>query len=410
MFKSINLALPGMTRLRVATLTAALAAATAMTLPGAQAASPAPAKDTRTDAPIAFLYDVSADATLYAKQADLPTPPASMAQLMTVELAFRALEDGTLRSDQTFKITEDAWRRGGGPSRGPAMFAKLNSDVAVADLLRGVIVQSGGDAAITLAAGLEGSEPAFVDRMNLRARELGLSRSSFSNATGQPTSEQVMTARDLAKLATHIIRAYPERYRIFAEPEFSWNKISQRNRNPLLADYAGADGLKTGFTEDSGFGLVGSVVRDGRRLVVVLNGLETAKARSAEARKLLDWGFDAFERRRLFNAGEQVADARVFGGSERYVGLIAGEPIELLTPKGDGSRVVARVVYDGPLTAPVAKGSRVGVLRIWRGDMLTVETPVTAAADVPVGGLSRRAFDGALELVGDWVGQAIDKI
>lgn len=411
MLDSFSFGFPRMARPRLTAFTVMLAIVVTAVLPTAQAAAPAaPAKDTRTEAPIALLYDATSDATLYAKQADLPSPPASMATLMTTELVFKALEEGTLRPDQTFKITEDAWRRGGAPSRSSAMFARLNSEVAVSDLLRGVIVQSGGDAAITLAAGLAGSEPAFVDRMNMRARELGLSRSRFSNATGQPTPEQVMTARDVARLAAHIIRTYPDRYRIFAEPEFTWNKISQRNRNPLLADYAGADGLKTGFTADSGYGLVGSAVRDGRRLIVVMNGLETAKARAAEAKKLLDWGFDAFERRRLFEAAEPVAEARVFGGAQRHVALIASEPIELLAPRGDETRVVARVIYDGPLTAPVAKGSRVGVLRIWRGEMLTVETPVSAAEDVPVGGLSRRAVDGALELVGDWVGQVFEKI
>lgn len=410
MFDSLSFPLPLPRAARLTALVASLAIVLVAFPMFAQAAAPAPAKDTRTEAPIAILYDATSDATLYAKQADLPSPPASMATLMTTELVFQALENGALTADQTFKITEDAWRRGGAPSRGSAMFAKLNSMVAVSDLLRGMIVQSGGDAAITLAAGLAGSEAAFVDRMNMRARELGLSRSRFSNATGQPAPDQLMTTRDIARLAAHIIRTYPERYRIFAEPEFTWNKIAQRNRNPLLADYPGADGLKTGFTDDSGFGLVGSAVRDGRRLIVVINGLETAKARAAEARKLLDWGFDAFERRRLFEAAEPVGEARVFGGAQRRVALVAAEPIELLTPKGDEARIMARVVYDGPLTAPVAKGARVGVLRIWRGDMLTVETPVSASEDVPVGGLGRRAVDGALELVGGWVGQVIEKI
>jgi len=377
---------------------------------GAAQAASAAAKDFKTAAPIAYLYDVTSGSVLYAKQADLPSPPASMATLMTVELVFQALDDGRLKPDQTFKITEDAWRRGGAPSRGSAMFAKLNSEVAVADLLRGVIVQSGGDAAITLAAGLAGSEPAFAELMNARARELGLARSTFRNATGQPDPEQRMTARDVAKLAEHLVRSYPDRYPTFREPEFTWNKISQRNRNPLLADYAGADGLKTGWTEDGGFSLVGSVFRDGRRLIVVLMGLETAKARSDEARKLLDWGFTAFEERQIFAADEAVAEARVFGGERRYVPLVASGPVALLTPKGDDARIVARVTYDGPLQAPIARGTRVGTLRVWRGETLTVETALTAAEDVAVGDLGRRAVDGALELVGDLFGQVAAKI
>ncbi|GLK75591.1 D-alanyl-D-alanine carboxypeptidase [Methylopila jiangsuensis] len=374
-------------------------------------ASAAPAaKDGRTEAPIAFLYDLTSDAVLFAKQPDLPSPPASMATLMTTELTFRALEAGSLKETDTFRISEDAWRRGGAPSRGSAMFAKLNSQVAVSDLLRGMIVQSGGDAAITLAAGIAGSEPAFADLMNARAQELGLARSRFRNATGLPDPEQVMTARDISRLAAHLIRAYPERYALFAEPEFTWNKIAQRNRNPLLSDYPGADGLKTGYTADSGYGLVGSARRDGRRLIVVLNGLESSKARAEEARKLLDWGFSAFETKRLFDAGETVAEARVFGGATRHVPLAADAAVDVLTPKNDDARVIARVVYDGPLTAPVRKGDRIGVLRVWRGEMLTVETPLRAAEDVGEGGLGRRAVDGAMELVGDWIHQVVARI
>lgn len=363
-----------------------------------------------TDAPIAFLYDETAGAVLFAKQADLPSPPASMATLMTLELVFKALAEGRLTREQTFKVTEDAWRRGGAPSRSSTMFAKLNSEVSVSDLVRGVVVQSGNDAAITLAAGLSGSEQAFASEMNRRAKELGLARSTFRNATGQPDPEQKMTARDTAKLAAHIIETYPEQYRIFAEPEFTWSKITQRNRNPLLADYQGADGLKTGFTTDSGFGLVGSAVRDGRRLIIVLNGLETAKDRAEQARKLLDWGYSAFEQRRLFAEDDTVAEARVFGGASLHVPLTAGRAVDLLTPKGDDARIVARVEYEGPVMAPVAKGTRIGVLKVWRGETLTIETPLTAAADVAQGDLTRRAFDGALELVSGWAGKLADRM
>ncbi|MFC3693832.1 D-alanyl-D-alanine carboxypeptidase family protein [Chenggangzhangella methanolivorans] len=389
----------------------AAAAALVSALVAVQAVAKEPAKPASpTDAPIAFLYDETAGSVLFAKQADLPSPPASVATLMTLELVFKALAEGRLKREQTFRITEDAWRRGGAPSRSSTMFAKLNSEVSVADLLRGVIVQSGNDAAITLAVGLSGSEQAFADEMNRRAKELGLSRSTFRNATGQPDPDQKMTARDSARLAAHLIEAYPEQYRIFAEPEFTWSKITQRNRNPLLADYQGADGLKTGYTEDSGYGLVGSAVRDGRRLIIVLNGLETAKDRAEQARKLLDWGFSAFEQRRLFEQNAPVAEARVFGGSSLYVPLVSERAIDLLTPKGDDARVAARVDYAGPVTAPIAKGTRIGVLKVWRGETLIVETPLTAGADVPHGDLPRRAFDGAMELVGGWVGQLADRM
>jgi len=388
----------------------ALAVIGILALSGVAAAKDPPKPAQPTDAPIAYLYDVTNDATLYAKQADLPSPPASMATLMTMELIFKALNEGRLGRDQTFKITEDAWRRGGAPSRSSTMFAKLNSEVGVSDLMRGVIVQSGNDAAITLAAGLAGTEGAFAELMNARARELGLTRSTFRNATGQPDPEQKMTARDISRLAAHLIETYPDLYKIFAEPEFTWSKITQRNRNPLLADYHGADGLKTGYTEESGYGLVGSVMRDGRRLILVLNGVDSAKHRADEARKLLDWGFTAFEQRRLFEGDDAVAEARVFGGSAMHVPLVAGKPVDLLTPKGDDSRVAAKVSYDGPVPAPVAKGTKLGVLRVWRGDVLTVETPLYAAADVPEGDLTRKAFDGAVELVSGLVGRIADQI
>lgn len=397
--------LAGRSRLRVAAI------AVAATFAGAALAAKEPEKPSApTDAPIAYLYDVTAGSVLYAKQADLPSSPASMATLMTLELVFKAMAEGRINRDQTFKITEDAWRRGGAPSRSSTMFAKLNSEVPVSDLLRGVIVQSGNDAAITLAAGLAGSEASFANLMNQRAQELGLSRSTFRNATGQPDPGQKMTARDVARLAAHVIETYPDKYKIFAEPEFTWSKITQRNRNPLLADYQGADGLKTGYTEESGFGLVGSVLRDGRRLIIVLNGVETAKDRAEQARKLLDWGFTAFESRRLFDEGTQVADARVFGGAALYVPLVAERPVDLLTPKGEDARVVARVAYEGPLAAPVSKGARVGTLRVWRGETLTIETPLVAGENVPAGDLTRRALDGALELVGGWFGKIADRI
>lgn len=390
--------------------TIAVAVAAVLSFSGSAVAKDAPKPAQPTDAPIAYLYDVTNGATLYAKQADLPSPPASMATLMTMELVFKAMAEGRLKRDQTLKITEDAWRRGGAPSRSSTMFAKLNSEVPVSDLVRGVIVQSGNDAAITLAVGLAGSEGAFADQMNQRAAELGLARSTFRNATGQPDPAQKMTARDIARLAAHLVETYPDLYKIFAEPEFTWSKITQRNRNPLLADYQGADGLKTGFTEESGYGLVGSVMRDGRRLIIVLNGVDTAKHRADEARKLLDWGFTAFEQRRLFTGDDTVAEARVFGGAAMHVPLVANKPVDLLTPKGDDARVVAKVSYDGPIAAPVAKGTKVGVLKVWRGDTLTVETPLYAGEDVPTGDLTRRAVDGALELVSGWVGQIADKI
>jgi serine-type D-Ala-D-Ala carboxypeptidase (penicillin-binding protein 5/6) len=282
------------------------------------------------------------------------------------------------------------------------MFAKLGSSIKLGDLIRGIIIHSANDGCIAVAEGVAGSEPIFANMMNEYARKVGLAGSHFTNATGLPDPQQRVTARDLAKLANHIIRDFPEFYKIYGETEFTWNKITQRNRNPLLDMNIGADGLKTGFTEESGYGLVGSAVRDGQRLIVVVNGTKTEKERAEEARKLLDWGFRAFERTTLFDAKEVVADAKVFGGSQRSVGLVGNGPIELLLPRGSRDLIKARVVYQGPVSAPVEEGQLIGVLKVSIGDDLTNETPLYAAHFVGTGTVSQRAVDGLEELLLGW--------
>jgi D-alanyl-D-alanine carboxypeptidase (penicillin-binding protein 5/6) len=355
-----------------------------------------------TSAANALLMDAETGTVLFQHDADKPMPPASMAKLMTGAVVFEAIKSGRLSADSEFQISEDAWRRGGAPSRTSTMFAKLGSSVKVIDLLRGMIIQSANDACIAIAEGMSGSEGAFADLMNEEAKKLGLTGSLFTNATGLPDPKQYVTARDLAKLAGHIITDFPEFYPIYGEGEFTWNKITQRNRNPLLEMNIGADGLATGSTEESGFGLVGSSVRNGQRLIVVINGVKSDKERAEEARKLIDWGYRAFERTVLFGADQVVAEAKVFGGSQRHVALVGGEPIELLLPRGGREQLKARVVYDGPVSAPIQKGQQIGVLRVQLGDDLTKETPLYAANYVGIGTISQRAVDGIEELLIGW--------
>ena len=356
----------------------------------------------QTRAAQALLLDAETDTILFQLEADTPMPPASMAKLMTIAVIFDALKTGRLSLEDEFIVSEDAWRRGGAVSGGSTMFAELGSTIKLADLIRGIIIHSANDACIVVAEGMAGTEGTFADLMNAKARELGLEGSHFVNATGLPDPDQRVTARDLAKLANFIINTYPEYYPIYAEERFTWNKITQRNRNPLLEMNIGADGLKTGYTEESGYGLIGSAVRDGQRLIVVVNGTSSSKARGEEARKLLDWGFRAFERSILFAKDEVVVEAKVFGGSRRSVGLVGDGPIELLLPRGSRDQIRARVVYDSPVEAPVEAGQRIGVLRVTIGQDLTKETPLYAGQNVGIGTTRQRAVDGLEELLIGW--------
>jgi D-alanyl-D-alanine carboxypeptidase (penicillin-binding protein 5/6) len=279
------------------------------------------------------------------------------------------------------------------------MYAAIHSKIRVGDLLSGVIIHSGNDACIVLAEGIDGNEAAFARLMNDRARELGLNKSNFTNSTGLPDPEQRVTVRELAKLAQHIIRTYPEQYKIYGEREFTWNKIRQQNRNPLLAMNIGADGLKTGFTREAGYGLVGSAEQNGLRLIVVVNGAKHDKERANEARKLLEWGFQGFESRLLFAEGQTVAEAKVYGGAKGSVPLTGKGPIHLMVPRGISDRIAAKLIYTGPVRAPVQQGQAIGKLEVWRNETLALEVPLQAAEDVETGSTSQRAFDAATELI-----------
>ena len=353
----------------------------------------------QTAAPHAILIEAESGSVLFEKGADALVPPASLSKLMTAEVVFNEIKQGRLELNKEFITSTNAWRRGGAPSRTSAMFIPIHSKVSVDDLLHGVIIQSANDACIVLAEGLAGSESSFAEMMTKRARELGLTKSTFGNSNGLPDPRQLMTSRELGKLARHIIDTYPEFYKLYGEREFTFNKIRQQNRNPLLNLTTGADGLKTGFTKEAGYGLVGSAVQNGMRLIVVVNGLKSEKERADEAKKLLEWGFHNFQSNLLFVDGQEIAYAKVYGGAKSSVPLMAPKEVRLMVPRNMREKIIARVVYNGPVPAPVQQGQKVGTLKVWRGDFVALEVPLQAADGVEAGSMPRRAFDAATELV-----------
>jgi serine-type D-Ala-D-Ala carboxypeptidase (penicillin-binding protein 5/6) len=355
-----------------------------------------------TKAKQAFLMDADTGTILFEKQADAPIPPASLAKLMTMELVFHSIRTGEHSLNDIIHISENAWRTGGSGSGGSTMFAKLDSDILLDDLIHAVIIQSANDACIAIAEAFSGSEEVFAKAMTERAKVIGLTNSDFRNSTGLPAARQHVTMRDLANLARHIWKEYPEFYPIYGQREFEWNKIKQRNRNPLLAMDIGADGMKTGFTEESGYAIVGSSARNGRRLFMALSGMETERERAEEGRKMLEWGMRAFEKRDLFKEGEPVGEASVFGGAKSSVTLVAKGVMAIFVPVANRDQLKARIVYQGPLAAPVEQGAEVGKLRVFIGERLMQETPVYAGESVGTGSLRRRAEDALYELMTGW--------
>lgn len=347
----------------------------------------------------AMLLDVETNSILFAKNETVKIPPASLAKLMTMEVVFNALKTGRLTMDDEFQVSENAWRTGGASSGGSTMFAKLNSSIRLEDLIQGVIVQSANDGCIVIAEGMAGSEELFARLMTERGREIGLKDSVFKNSTGLPHPEQVVTIRDLVTLARHIQATYPEYYHFYSQADFTWNKITQRNRNPLLAMDIGADGMKTGFTEESGYAIVGSINRDGRRLIAAMSGMNSLRERGEEARKLLEWGFRAFEPYSLFPAGEEVGSVRLYGGAELTAPVMAKEAISILVPLTNPDKLKARIVYQGPVVAPVEEGAQIATLKVWIGDQLALESPLYAARSIGTGPIHRRALDAISEFV-----------
>jgi len=353
----------------------------------------------QTAAAHAILIEAGSGSVLFEKAADDLIPPASLSKLMTQEVVFNLLKQGRLKATDEFIVSTNAWRRGGAPSHTSSMFIPIHSKVSVDDLLHGAIIQSANDACIVLAEGISGNESSFAELMTKRARELGLAKSTFGNSTGLPDPRQLMTARELAKLARHIIESYPDYYKYYSEREFTWNKIRQFNRNPLLTVNIGADGLKTGFIKEAGYGLVGSAVQNGLRLIVVVNGLRSEKERADEAKKMLEWGFHNFQSGLLFAEGQEIAQAKLYGGTKGHVPLTARKEVRLMVPRGSRDKIIARVVYSGPVPAPVQQGQKIGTLKVWRGEFVVLEVPLEAAESVGTGSMPRRAFDAATELV-----------
>jgi D-alanyl-D-alanine carboxypeptidase (penicillin-binding protein 5/6) len=366
----------------------------------------------QSSAPAAILVDAETGTILYEKDADRPIQPASLAKVMTAAVVFDRLKSGKITPDTEFFVSPDAWRRGGGPSGGAAMFAEVNKPVSVDNLLTGAFAIGGNDAALTLAEGVGGSESVFVRLMNETAQAIGMKNTVFRNATGFADPAQVSTARDLATLARHVIRTYPDYYPVFARPGIEWSKIRQRNRNPFLEAGIGADGLQVGWLKDVGNNALVSAIGGAhrQRLIAVILGAKTEKERLDEGKRLLDWGFQSFQQRALFSGGKEVARAKVFGGAESSVGLAARGPVFVLASRVSTERVVARVTYLGPLVAPVAKDTPVGTLTISRGQVKVLEVPLYTTADVPAGSLARRAIDGALTLAGDGIRDVVGRV
>ena len=361
------------------------------------------AQDFDTKAKFAVLMDYDTGSILYDKAADERLEPASMAKLMTLAVVFTYLQQNKLHLDDEFFISEHAWRDGGAASGGSTMFAVLNSKIKVEDLIKSVIIQSGNDAAIALAEGIGGDENTFAKIENKLAEQIGLTGSHFVNATGLPDPDQYSTAHDIATLARYIIKNFPEFYPLFSMPEFTWNKIRQMNRNSLLELGLGVDGLKTGHTQESGYGEVVSAPNDGRRLIAVVHGLSTMAERAEESRKLLTWGMHGFDLMPLFPKGKVIAHADVFGGDRPSVDLVAKDKVDLLLPKGTDNCPTATVTYKGPLRPPVTEGQEIAKLNVYCGQKLVQQTALYAAQSVEQGDLVRRATDAAKHLLLGWL-------
>ncbi len=333
----------------------------------------------------AILLDTVSGAVLFEKNADMLMEPSSMSKIMTVYMVFERLADGSLKLDDTLPVSEKAWRKGGSK-----MFVKVGTRVSVEDLLRGIIIQSGNDATIVIAEGLAGDEESFAAEMTERAHELGLVSSNFTNASGWPDEGHRVTARDLALLAKRTIENFPRYYGYYSELEFTYNDIRQGNRNPLLYKEMGADGLKTGHTKAAGYGLTASAVRDGRRLILVLNGLESAGARSREAERLIEYGFREFSNYTLFDAGETAGEADVWLGDAATVPLVIEAPLVISLTRKARRKMQVKLVYDGPIPAPIEKGARIATLTVTTPGAESFEVPLVAGAEVgKLGPLSR---------------------
>ena len=332
-----------------------------------------------------YVIDHETGTVLLEKNAQVPLPPASMSKLMTLYMVFEALKEGRLGLTSTFPVSEKAWQMGGSK-----MFLKAGDNIAIEDLLRGIIVQSGNDACIVVAEGLAGSEAEFANRMTKRARQLGMENSIFANSTGWPHPDHRMSAQDLVFLASNMIREFPEYYGYFAERSFEWEGIEQDNRNPLLAMDVGADGLKTGHTEEAGYGLVGSAEQDGRRIVFMLTGLPSASERAQESQRLVSWAFREFSKEVLFKKDEVITTADVWLGDSATVDLVPAGPVEIIVPYATRDELTAEVRYKGPIEAPIERGDEIAELLITVPGISDTSIPLLAGASVGKGGFLGR--------------------
>lgn len=378
--------------------------ALALPLIAGSAAASAPSYDSA--APIAFMIDQSSGRILYARDADRRMPPASMAKMMTVYVAFKLIKEGRLKPDQTFSVRPDTWKKWN--NQGSSMFLEVNSNVSVDNLLKGIVTLSGNDACVVLAEGIAGTEESFTDLMNAEARRLGLTNSHFGTSNGWPDNGVTyVTARDLAKLAAATIQDFPDLYkRYYSLPSFTWGNrigggaISQDNRDPLLGRVEGADGLKTGHTDEAKYGFTGSASQNGRRLVMVVAGLDTSNGRISESVRFMEWGFKAWRGQPLYKAGAKVATAQVQGGWTRQIDLVAPRNLAATIPNNIATQVKAKVVYDGPLKAPIAKGQIVAHLVVDAGDGAPQSLPLAASEAVSEGGFFARLWTGFLSFFG----------
>lgn len=359
----------------------------------------------QTKAQNAILMDPGADLVLFEKEADAQIVPASMSKLMTLAVVFRELKAGRIKLDDSFVVSEYAWRTGGAPSGTAAMFAPLGDPILISDLLQGVAVQSANDGSIILAEGIAGTEEAFVKMMNDYGKEIGLTQSHFVNSNGLPAEGHVMSARDLAVLSKHLVETYPEYYPYFAQKEFRYrDRFTFRNRNPLVWADIGVDGLKTGFLKESGYGLVSSAKRGDQRLILVVTGLQNKNERESESRRMLEWGFKSFKPFRLFDEGQKVSDALVWGGEKHYVPLVGDGEIDLLLPTSATGAVSAEIIYNGPIKAPIRKGDQIATLRVSAAESsATNEIPLYAGENIASSNFAMRGIDSLLVLAFGWL-------
>jgi D-alanyl-D-alanine carboxypeptidase (penicillin-binding protein 5/6) len=373
-------------------------------------AAPAAAPQFDTEAKVAYLIDLSSGATLYAKNADVRMPPASMAKMMTTDVAFELIDSGKLPLSKMCTVRPETWQKWHGDAAGSTMFLSPNEQVSVENLLKGIVTLSGNDASVVLAECIAGTEQAFAEQMNALGKKIGLTNSHFGNANGWPDNGVTyVTARDLATLAPYEIEHHYKLYKQFYSlPSFTWGKtlgsgkdITQGNRNPILGVVPGADGLKTGHTDEAGYGFTGSAEQNGRRLIEVVAGLPSWNSRVVESKRLIEWGFGAWSAKPLFQAGAKVGTAKVQLGSSSEVPLVAPRNLAVTVPAGLSSgNIQTKIRYEGPLVAPIVKGQEVAQLVITTGDTPPQIVPLVAGEDVGKAGFFGRMWLGLKSLFG----------